>query len=91
MFKVKNDLCPKPIQDIFKQNINDNWIIPKVRTETNGKETLRYRGPTIWNLIPDEIRSADNLESFKAKVIKWKPKGCTCKLCKTYINNLGYL
>ena len=91
MFKVKNNLCPKPIQDIFKQNINDNWIIPKVRTETNGKETLRYRGPTIWNLIPDEIRSAKNLESFKAKVSKWKPEGCTCKLCKTYIKDIGYI
>ena len=45
MFKVKHNLCPKPIQELFKQNANGNWIIPKIRTEHNGKETLRYRGP----------------------------------------------
>ena len=91
MFKVKNNLCPKPIQEIFKQNTNENWVIPKVRTESNGKETLRYRGPVTWNLLPPEIKSTKTLSSFKAKIVKWKPRGCTCKLCKVYIKDVGYL
>ena len=61
MYKVKEGLCPKPVQEIFthidsntnvRNNVNGgNWIIPKVRTERKGIETLRYRGPFTWNLI----------------------------------------
>ena len=40
MFKVKNKLCPFPIQEMFKFE-NGKWIIPKIRTERTGKETLR--------------------------------------------------
>ena len=91
MFKVKNNLCPKPIQEIFKLNAKGNWVIPKVKTECNGKETLRYRGPVTWNLIPSEIKSIETFELFKDKITKWKPIGCTCRLCKVYVNNLGYI
>ena len=68
MYKVKNGLCPLPVQKIFalkasiplRSNENgENWIIPKVRTEQRGIETLRYRGPLTWNLLPDDIKSAD--------------------------------
>ena len=91
MFKVKNELCPKPIQEIFEKNEKGNWIIPKVRTENNGKETLRYRGPITWNLVPPEIKSIESLELFKDAITKWKPQRCTCKLCKIYVKDVGYL
>ena len=101
MYQVKNGLCPLPVQEIFTQNdnakalrSNDNgevWEIPCVRTEHNGIESLRYMGPVTWNLLPDDIKSAVSLESFKTNVSKWKPVGCTCKLCNPYYENLGYL
>ena len=101
MYKVKNGLCPRPVQDIFThidQNTNvrskengENWIIPKVRTEHRGIETLRYRGPFTWNLLPDEIKSADTVEKFQSKISEWKPQGCTCKRCTPYYKDLGYL
>ena len=101
MYKVKNGLCPRPVQDIFTridQNTNvrskengENWIIPKVRTEHRGIETLRYRGPFTWNLLPDEIKSADTVEKFQSKISEWKPQGCTCKRCSPYYKDLGYL
>ena len=97
MFKVKNKLCPTPIQEIFTENENNcnfgngDWIIPKIRTENNGKETLRYRGPITWNLLPAEIKSAKTLQSFKDKIITWKPQGCTCRLCKVFIRDVGFI
>ena len=101
MYKVKNGLCPQPVQNIFfhhdscfalrsKEN-GENWIIPNVRTENKGIETLRYRGPFTWNLLPDDIKSAETLEIFRSKICKWKPKGCTCKRCNPYYQGLGYL
>ena len=101
MYKVKNGLCPLPVQNIFTHISNDttvrnknngeNWVIPKVRTEHRGIETLRYRGPFTWNLLPEEIKSAETLEKFQSKISVWKPEGCTCKRCNPYYKNLGYL
>ena len=101
MYKVKNGLCPLPVQNIFtlkdnnrslRNNENgENWIIPKVRTERRGIETLRYRGPLTWNLLPDDIKSAETLEKFHSKISEWKPQGCSCKRCNPFYQGLGYL
>ena len=85
MYKAKNELCPKPIQDLFKRNENEregDWFLPNTRTVNYGLETIRYRGPKTWSLVPNEIKSLDTLESFKEKIKLWKPKGCTCRLCE---------
>ena len=70
MFKVKHKLCPVPVQDLFNQNEEGKWIIPKIRTENYGKETLRYRGPVTWNLLPMEIKSTKTLKSFEDQIVK---------------------
>ena len=92
MYKVKNDLCPKPFQDLFtiKQRGNGDFVIPKVSTENRGKDTIRYRGPKTWNLLPQDIKDSESLEIFKNKIRKWKPVGCTCKLCWVYKEGIGY-
>ena len=94
MYKVKQNLSPAPFQELFQQvdrSNHNNWLIPKVRTVNYGLETVRYRGPKTWGLLPNEIKNAKSLYDFKAKVKEWKPKGCTCRLCKMYVNNLGYV
>jgi len=101
MYKVKNGLCPLPVQNIFTLNDSnvalrnkengENWIFPKVRTENRGIESLRYRGPFTWNLLPDDIKSAETLNIFHEKISKWKPEGCSCKRCNPFYQGLGYL
>ena len=97
MYKVKHNLSPSPIQDIFNKGTsrnlrnNNEWVIPKARTVNNGIETIRYRGPFTWNLVPNEIRKSKSLSIFKKKIRDWKPQGCTCRLCKIYVQDLGYL
>ena len=97
MYKVKNNLSPRPIKELFEQGESltlrhpTDWVIPKVKTENHGKETIRYMGPIIWNLLPLEIRSCKSLNSFKEMIKEWKPVGCPCKLCLDYIHNFGYV
>ena len=98
MYKVKNNLSPIPVQDIFKQydntqNLRDgkDWEIPKVRTVNKGIETIRYRGPITWDLLPKEIKESKTLTEFVTQIKDWKPTGCTCRLCKVYVFNLGFL
>ena len=95
MYKVKNNLVPTPVQEIFKINLSDRangkWVIPKVRTENYGLETVRYRGPIVWNLLPDEIKAAKTLNSFITKVKSWKPDQCNCRICQFYLSGVGYI
>ena len=98
MYKVKNNISPLPMQELFPRqaSIHDlrnsrYWKIPKVRTVGYGTETIRYRGPKTWELLPDDIKEAKSLIEFKSKIKAWKSQGCTCRLCKRYIPNLGFI
>ena len=98
MFKAKNNLSPNFMKSIFPTSNNpynlrmDTYFEPNnIRTVSYGTETLYYRGPQIWTLIPDDIRNSTNLKEFKAKIKNWKPKGCLCRICKNFIPNLGFI
>ena len=91
MFKVKHKLCPSPVQELFTENIKGNWQLPKIRTVNFGLETLRYRGPLTWDLVPKDLQSITSLETFKKKIKNWKPEGCNCRLCKVYVQGVGFL
>ena len=69
---------------------NGDFVIPQVKTVNRGVETIRYRGPLTWDIVPEDIRNAESVLIFKNKIKDWKPTGCTCRLCKTYIPGLGY-
>ena len=97
LYKVKNQISPKLMTDIFKlRNVsydlrnNSNFEARNVKTVRYGTESITYLGPKLWNLLPDTIKLSKTLEVFKKRVKSWKPD-CPCRLCKTYIPNLGFL
>ena len=91
MYKVKHKLSPTPIQELFTKadRGHSEWVIPRVKKVNTGLETIRYRGPKTWELIPDEIKNCISLDLFKEKIRKWKPK-CDCRLCLDYVKGFGY-
>ena len=98
MYKVKHNIAPLPFQEIFEsQNYSReirnerSWEVPKVRTVAYGTESIRYRGPATWELIPDNIRKSETLMLFKEKIKSWKATNCACRLCKTFVPNLGFI
>ena len=98
MYKIKNHLSPLPMQELFTEKVNNHdlrnkrsWVTCNVRTVKYGTETIRHMGPKTWELIPAEIKESKSLPEFKERIKRWKPSGCTCRLCKTYIYNLGYI
>ena len=62
-----------------------------VNTVHNGTETLSFRGQKTWAIVPEEIRKSGSLTEFKTKIKSWKPTGCTCRLCKAFIKDLGFI
>ena len=98
MYKADKDLSPSLVKSIFpKRNIpynlrnKNDFHSANIRTVFNGMETISFRGPKIWGLVPDVIKNSTSLTEFKAKIRNWEPVGCTCRLCRTYIQNLGFL
>ena len=98
MFKVKNGLSPEPVCELFKNTNNcyplrnkKYWEVPKMRTMTFGTETIRYRGIKTWDMVPDDIKNSKSLREFKSKIKHWTPVGCTCRLCQTFVPELGYI
>ena len=98
MFKVKNDIAPIPFQKIFEDtnktyNLrNQNtWVLPSMRTVHYGTETIRYRGPLIWDSLPSDLKESTTLQAFKSKIKNIRKIDCTCRLCKTFVPNLGFL
>ena len=83
MYKVKNNLSPDFMHLIFPAanktyNLRKNcdFKTDNVRTTYSGTETLRFRGPKTWDLVPDDIKSSTDLSEFKRKIKAWKPEGC---------------
>ena len=62
---------------------------PKLHTTHYGTEPLSNLGTKIWDLIPKNIKELDKLSSFKTKFKKWIPEKCPCRLCKSYIAQVG--
>ena len=100
MYKVKHNLSLPLINNLFKTNAsghnlrnNRYWEVQRALTITYGIETIEnnHRGPQTWDMLPNKIKESTNLETFKNGIKNWKPVGCKCRLCKTFIPNLGFL
>ena len=99
IFKVKNDLCPEIMKEIFIFHENPTYNLRSgnqltrrnIRTTHHGIETISNLGAKIWDLLPEEIKNASSLSVFKTKIKKWIPKKCLCKLCQAYIKNIGFI
>ena len=98
MFKVYKNLSPPIISDLFEVRENNYnlrncsyFSIPNVKTVYHGSESLSNLGPRIWNLVPDNLKQLDDINSFKTEIKNWIPTECPCRLCKSYIPNVGFV
>ena len=98
MYKTKNGLNPSFMQEIFRENTthynlrnNNEFTQPRVRSVSNGTESVRFKGPQLWQTLPPTIRNSETLCRFKKEIKNWYGENCPCKLCRIFIPNLGYL
>ena len=60
------------------------------KTVRYGTEIISFLAPKVWALVPEKMKECFCLEAFKPKIRKWKPD-CSCWLCKTYFQQVGFL
>ena len=89
IFKTLKKLNPAFMNDIFSvrtsnyslRNPNSlNHFRPN--QVTFGSNSLKVIGPKIWNCLPNELKSAENLNSFQNMIKQWDGSTCKCNACK---------
>ena len=61
------------------------------RTVKMGLETLNYRSPQLWPILPENLKQINSLVQFKESIRKWGCIDCLCRLCKLYLLSIGFL
>ena len=56
-----------------------------------GSETISTLGPTIWDILPMELKNIVSPTLLKRKIRESTPKNCPFSLCETYVQNIGFM
>ena len=98
IYKTVNGLAPTIMNSIFEiKNIEsnlrnkNNFKSRRIDSVRCGIDSLTYLGPKIWNIVPEDIKKSKSLNFFKTKIKKWIQGDCPCRLCRQFIQNLGYI
>ena len=98
MFKISDNLSPDIVKEIFQKRIvpynlrsENSFMSRQVNSVCHGTESLSFLGPKIWEQVPQEIKESDNIAIFKSKIKKWTPLHCPCRLCRTYLPQIGFM
>ena len=98
MYKVKNQLVPMIIANAFTTVPENHYLsnyngfrFPFARTVYHGTESISYLGPKVWATVPIELKNAQSFNSFKKSIRKWILNNCPCRLCKRYVEGVGFL
>ena len=99
MFKVYTEQGPDILQDVFPINSQPEYNVRNkthfatrpIRTVHFGDNSLTYLGAKLWELIPSNMKDTESVEVFKNRIKGWIPDNCPCRLCKTYIHQVGFI
>ena len=99
LYKIVNGLSPEIMKEVFPFNENTSYNTRNktkfhsrsIESVTSGSKTLSHLAPKIWELVPVEIKNVDSVASFKRAIKKWKPINCPCRLCRTYVFQVGFV
>ena len=75
VYKAQNGLGPKYISDLLIHELSRSLRstgtgllrVPRVRTK-QGEAAFSFYAPNIWNKLPENLRSAATLSSFKSSL-----------------------
>ena len=88
IYKILNGIAPSYMQDLFVMNQSRyssrrplNLHLPRVNQTTYGLNSFRYAGAKLWNSLSEDIKSLENLTSFKRLIKTWNGTTCRCNFC----------
>ena len=98
MYKAANNLPGGNLSKFFvKNNYNYNLhskselTVPSINTVFKGQNSISYFESVIWNSIPAKLREIKSFQVSKSEIKALRPTNYPCRLCKNYIENLGFV
>ena len=98
VFKVKIGTAPKILAELFNCRSNNYSLrnpsdFDRVNKNTVkfGENSLTYLAPIIWDQVPKEMKLCNSLNQFKKAIKSFVFQDCPCRLCKIYIQGVGFL
>ena len=91
VYKSFNKLNPAYLLNLFhkvesshytRHSVND-LSLPMTNTVSFGTHSVKYFGAFLWNNLPSDIQTAENLNIFKKRLIMLKGMACMCAYCKS--------
>ena len=94
--KIVNGFSSEIMKKVFPFNENTsyntrnkkNFHLRAIKSATFGSETLSHLAPKIWEPVAVEIK---NQKANQKAIKKWKPINCPCRLCRTYVFQVGFV
>ena len=97
-YKFLQGLSRPLMNEVFVERNNNSSLRGKnlltrqrVNSVRYGTETVSFLAPKIWDILPKDIKDSESLDIFKRKIKKWIPLECPCRLCKTYVPQVGFI
>ena len=98
IFKTKNGLNPEMMEDVSKfkslayiyrnaETLNRS----NVNSVKYGTETITSLGAKIWKILLNDYKELRSLSKSKSTIKNWETDKCPCRLCKTYIQRVGFI
>ena len=98
LFKIKVNLALEIMNEVFDIIESTNLLRNKLRFKSQSICTVRYGIETAafvdsrtWSYMSSELKESMPLNVFRSKIKSWKPDNCPYKLCKIYLQRIGYL
>ena len=98
VFKTKNDLNPVIMEGVFKfKNLAYNFRNEETLNRSNvnsvkyGTETITSLSAKIWKILPNHYKELTSISTFKSKIKTWETDECPSRLCKSYIQQVGFI
>ena len=92
-YKFLQGLSPPLMNEIAVERNNNyslrgNDVLTRQRVNSM---RVPFLAPKIWDILPKDVKDSESRDIFKRKIKKWIPSKCPCRLCKTYILQVGLI
>ena len=99
VFKTIHGLNPSYMKEIFAFRDSHAYSLRNscslvrngVKTVKYGLQTFSYIGAQLWDCLPEHVRTSDSFVEFSSGICKLPSLQCKCRLCTTYVHNVGYI
>ena len=98
VFKTRRGLNPSYMQEVFRERECEyklrsgySFVRPKTKTVKHGLQTASYIGVHLWDSLPENLKASSSLTKFCSSVSQIESLNCQCRLCATYVKNVGFI